>query len=56
MLLSLVTWLWYVNSYLLYVFPVLLFITSGRKIRIVILLYCVISAYDMTTPLGMCFG
>jgi len=47
MLLSLVTWLWYVDPYLLYVFTAVLFITSGKRIRIVILLYCVVSAYDM---------
>jgi len=44
--LCLVTWLWYVNPYLLYVFTAVIFITSGKRIRIIILLYCVISTYD----------
>jgi len=30
MLLSLATWLWYVNPYLLYVLPEMLFITQGK--------------------------
>jgi len=55
-LLSLVKWLWYVNPYLLYVFPVVMFITSGKRIKITILLYCVISTYDMVTSLGMRLG
>jgi len=37
-----------VNSHLLYVLPIVLFITSGKVIRIIILLYCVISIYDIT--------
>jgi len=50
MLLCLVTWLWYVNHYLLYVFPAVLFVVSGgKKIRTVILLYCVIPTYDNIT-------
>jgi len=31
----------------------MLFITSGKKIRIMILLYCIISTYDVTTSQGM---
>ena len=42
-----------VNPYLLYVFPVVLFITSGRGVRILIWLHCVISTYDMITSLAM---
>jgi len=55
MLLSLVTWMWYVNPYLLYVFPAVLFI-SGKRIRIMLLMYCVILTYDMITSLGMRLG
>jgi len=47
MLLSLLTWLWYVNPYLQYVFTAVLFVTSGKRNRMTILLYCVISTYDM---------
>jgi len=54
MLLSLVTWLWYVNPFFLqYVFPAVMFITSGKKIRSMISLYCMIWTYDMITSLGM---
>jgi len=53
MLFYLFTWLCYVNSYLEYIFPVVLFITSGRWIGIIILLYCVILSYDMITLLVM---
>jgi len=49
MLLSLVTWLGYVNPYLLYVFPAVLFITSGETVRITILLYYIRSTYDNFT-------
>jgi len=38
------------------VFPVVPFIITGKKIRIMILLYCVISIYDMVTSLGMKLG
>jgi len=41
------------KSYLLYVFLVVLFITSGKRIKIMILLYCIISIYGMITSLGM---
>jgi len=47
MSLSLVTWLWYINPYLLYVFPAVLFITSGKRIRNMILLLHIMSIYDM---------
>jgi len=56
MLLSLVKWLWYVNPYLLYVFTAVLFITSGKRIRITNLLYCAILTNDMITLLGMKLG
>jgi len=55
MLLSLVTWLWYVNLYLLYVFTAVLF-TSGKRIKITILLNSIKSTYDMITSLGMTLG
>ena len=51
MLLTLIRWLWYVKEYLLNVFTSVLFITSGKRTRKIILLYCVISIYDMITPL-----
>jgi len=56
MLLSLVTWLRYANPYLLYVFTAVLFITSGKRIRNMILLYCVISTYDTIISLGTKLG
>jgi len=56
MLLCLVTWLWYVDPYLQYMFTEVMFITSRKRIRIMILLYCVISTYDMITSLGMKFS
>jgi len=56
MLLSLVTRLWYVNPYLQYVFTAVLFITSGKRIRMMILLYSIISTYDMVTSLGIKSG
>jgi len=50
MLLFLVKWLWCVNPYLLYVFSVMLFIIAGNGIRIIILMYCIISTrYDNIT-------
>ena len=52
MFLTLIKWLWYVNPYLLYVFPAVLFITSGKRTRTTILLYCTISTYDITS-MGM---
>jgi len=56
MFLSLIKWLWYLNPYLLYVFPVVMFITSGKRIRMTIWLYCMISTYDMITSLCMRLG
>jgi len=55
MLLCLVVWLGYVNPYMLYVLPEVMFITSGKRTRIMILLYRVILTYDMTS-LGMRLG
>jgi len=49
MLLTLIRWLWYLNPYLQYVFHAVLFIIAGRKIRMIILLYCTISTYDNIT-------
>jgi len=45
-----------VNPYLLYVFPAVLFLTSGKRIRMMILLYSIISTYDMITSLGIKSG
>ena len=53
MFLTLIKYLCYVNPYLLYVFVAVLFVTSGKKIRMMILLYCTISTYDMITSLCM---
>ena len=55
MFVSLIRWLWYLNPYLHFVFPVELFITSGKRIRM-ILLYCTISTYDAITSLCMKLG
>jgi len=56
MFLTLIRWLWYLNPYLLYVFVAVLFIIAGKRIRIMILLFCTISTYDMITPLRMKLG
>jgi len=56
MFLTFIKWLWYLNPYLQYVFTVVLFITSGKRIRKTILLYCMISTYDMITSLCMKLG
>ena len=56
MFLTLIKCLCYVNPYLLYVFAAVLFVTLGRKIRMMILLYCMISTYDMITSLCMKLG
>ena len=56
MFLTLIKWLWCLNLYLLYVFIAVLFITLGKKIRMTILLYCMISTYDMITSLCMKLG
>jgi len=53
MFLSLIRWLWFLNPYLQYVFNAVLFIIAGKKIRMIILLYCMISTYDMITSLCM---
>jgi len=39
MFLTLIRWLWYLNPYLLYLFAAMLFITSGKTTRMMILLY-----------------
>jgi len=56
MFLTLIKWLWYFNPYLQYVFTAVLFITSGKRIRMTILLCCVVSTYDKTTSLCMKLG
>jgi len=56
MLLTLIRWLWYLNPYLQYVFIAVLFIIAGKKIRMMILLYYIISIYDMVTSLCMKLG
>jgi len=56
MFLSLIEWLWFLNPYLQYVFNALLFIIVGKKIRMIILLYCMISTYDMITSMCMKLG
>jgi len=56
MLLTLIRWLWFWKPYLLYLFFALLFITSGKRTRMMILLYCMISTYDMIISLCMKLG
>jgi len=56
MFLTLIKCLCYINPYLLYVFAAMLFITLGKRIRMMILLYCMISTYDMITSLCMKLG
>ena len=56
MFLSVIRWLWYLNPYLLYLFVAMLFITSGKSTRMMILLYCMILTYDMITSLCMKLG
>jgi len=56
MFLFLIRWFWFLNPYLLYLFPVVMFITSGKRIRIMIFLYCTMSTYDMITSLCMKLG
>jgi len=56
MLLTLIRWLRYLNSYLQYVFTAMLFIITVKRIRMMILLYCMISTYDMITSLCMKLG
>jgi len=56
MLLTLIRWLWYLNPYLQYVFTAVLLIIAGKRIRMMILLYCTILTYDMITSLCMKLG
>jgi len=56
MFLSFIRWLWFLNPYLLYLFPVVLFIIAGKRISIMILLYCTMSTYDMIASLCMKLG
>jgi len=56
MLLTLFRWLWFLNPYLQYVFTAMLFIITGKRIRMMILLYCTISTYDMITSLCVKLG
>jgi len=56
MFLTLIKWLWYLNPYLQYVFTAVLFITSGKRIRMTILLYCMLLTYDLITSLCMKLG
>ena len=53
MFLTLIRWLWYLNPYLLYVFVAVLFIIARKRIRMKILLYCMILTYDMIRSLCM---
>ncbi|KAM9590490.1 uncharacterized protein ACIBXB_005749 [Morphnus guianensis] len=53
MLIHLFTWWRFVSSYVLYVLPVVTFLTSGRVIGIIILLYWAMSTYEMITSLVM---
>ena len=56
MFMSVIRWLWFLNPYLHYVFPVVLFIIAGKKIRMMIFLYCKMSTYDMITSMCMKLG
>jgi len=56
MFLTLIKWLCYVNPYLHYVFIAMLFIITEKRTRMMILLYCTISTYDMITSLCMKLG
>jgi len=56
MLLTLIRWLWFLNPCLQYVFNAMLFVITGKRIRMMILLYCMISTYDMITSLCMKLG
>ena len=47
MLLTLFRWLWFLNPYLQYMFTAMLFIITGKRIRMMILLYCTTSTYDI---------
>jgi len=56
MFLTLIKWLCYVNPYLHYVFIAMLFIMAGKRIRMMIFLYCTILTYDMITSMCMKLG
>jgi len=56
MFMSVIRWLWFLNPYLHYVFPVVMFITLGKRIRMMIFLYCMMSTYDMITSMCMKLG
>jgi len=56
MFLSLIRWLWFLNPYLQHVFNAVLFVIAAKKIRMIILLYCTISTYDMITTMCMKLG
>jgi len=56
MLLILIRRLWYLNPYVQYVFTDVLYIFAGKKIRMIILLYCTISIYDIITSMCMKLG
>jgi len=56
MFLSLIRWLWFLNPYLQYVCNAVLFIITGKKTRMIILLYCTVSTYDMITSPCMKLG
>jgi len=49
MLLTLIRWLWYLNPFLQCVFTAMPFTITGKRIRMMILLYCMISTYDITS-------
>jgi len=51
MFLSVIRWLWFLNPYLHYVFPVVLFIIAGKRFRMMILLYSMMSTHDMIKSL-----
>jgi len=56
MLLTLIRWLWFLNPYLQYIFNAVLFFIAGKKPRMIILLYCMISTYDKIMSLCMKLG
>ena len=56
MFLTLIKWLCYVNPYLHYVFIAMPFIMTGKRIRMMIFLYCTILTYDMITSMCMKLG
>jgi len=56
MFLTLIRWLWFLNPYFLYVFPAVMFIIAGKRISVMILLYCTMSTYEMIISLCMRLG